>query len=334
MNRKTLWKPLSLLSLFVAVLAQAQDPIQFDRVNTAMDIIANAVVFGDNQVDYAKPKFDEKVSDLKAERIKYDLTGSLKNSPWRPGTRSDVVATTTVSADRNPVHMGIVVTSHHNIKTDFLSLYSYGSMVAWKNLKNPRPKFEARIKDALIRGTQVRSLKDVYENLLTGKQLSVEITQSHVDDAQAWLSCLKAGTCGGGSGTPLEEQIRWAEKRLNAASLQHKSFDKIQIIPVPSVDDVQKIVLKSTSPEGFLAESGNDGAMATLVTATIDNNQIDTEIDGFVARSKDRLDRLHAKLETRLIGLQTGEAKSKDKTFNDFSAALAGFKDVINGDLK
>jgi len=331
MNKKNIWKPLSLLSLFVAVATQAADPIQWDRVNTAMDVVAKAVVFGDDLVEYGRPTFDEKVTDLNAERVKYDLSGLVKNTPWHSGMKTEVNGTCTVSTDRTPHNMGIKVLSKQSAKTDVIAMFRQGSSTAWKSLTGPPKKFESRIKEHLFRGIQVTSLKDLYPLLLDAKQLGIEMSQFKVDDAKEWLACLKAGTCGGASTEPeLKLQIAAAEKSVARYEAQKKAYAVTQIQALPSTENVEKIIVTNNEPVGFVRDE-RLGMNPTYVGATLTSNSVESQIDGFEPKTKEQLDKLHNRLQDVASKLQNGDSKTKEETFDGFRAALLIFKDVISG---
>lgn len=77
---------------FTATQPLAADAVHFEQVNPVMEAIAAAVVAADELVASARPKFDDKVCDLIAERLKYDLTGSLRNTPWFSGGTAEVAS--------------------------------------------------------------------------------------------------------------------------------------------------------------------------------------------------------------------------------------------------
>src|SRR5579885_3514197 len=65
-----------------SVLA-GENAVDFGRLNPVLQSLVDATVTGDELVEFAEPKFDESYSDLDAERLKYDLRGALRDTPWR-----------------------------------------------------------------------------------------------------------------------------------------------------------------------------------------------------------------------------------------------------------
>ena len=114
------------------------DPIQFDLVNKVMQDIVNEATKYDEVIDYVAPKFDEKYSDLQVGRLRYTLKGALKNTPWKPGHKSQVFAASTLAVRNHPRQRGISALSQAQFQTDSLALIR---LAAKEALKRPLASF-------------------------------------------------------------------------------------------------------------------------------------------------------------------------------------------------
>ncbi len=319
---------MSLIAMLSVVAARAEE-VQYDRVNTALQVIADAVVFGDDQVEYAKPQFDEQFSDLKTEKIKYYLSGHLKNTPWLTGTKSDIRSSCIMRTDRNPVHLGIVATSEGEVETDVLALFRQGAITALKKVHSLPEKFEAKIKENLRRTAQVASLEELYPILLDSQELAIAIMSNELNDRKQLLLCLKSGSC-----TPsYPEQATYLERRVETLEKIIASNKTTKITVQPSTTKVDTILIENAQLEGMVEPSKYLQVIPESTQIQIKTSKVSAKASGFFPLKLEKLDKLKADLEKSLFDLQTGDLEMKEKTFRDFRTALFHFKEVINSEL-
>ena len=93
---KTQWIAYGMAAIASASPAMA-DEVDFVRLNPILQALLNATIAGDALIDVATPRFDEGFSSVQAERLKYDVTGTMKNVPWESGTDTSaaVIGTST-----------------------------------------------------------------------------------------------------------------------------------------------------------------------------------------------------------------------------------------------
>lgn len=325
-----LWQVLSVITLAVAVVAKA-DPIHFDQVNGAMKVIADYVVQGDDMVDWARPEFDTQYTDLKAEKIRYYLKGSLKNSPWLLGSPSEVKASSMLVADRNVGHMGIAVNSTVEVKTEVLPMLRHGATIALTKISGPPPKFAARIRDTIQQMSTANSLQTVYEILVASQNLGAEVLEDKIQREREYLNCIKEKKCGEGSSISIEEQVANQERYIHQYELRKLAFEQTQIVPLPSATQVLKLVIKNSQSTDWIG--GYKWAVEPKVAVLeLDEKSVKFSADGFAPLAKEDLDRLKGNLTECAAKLQSGDLQMKEDTFRAFRDALFHFKEVVNGD--
>jgi hypothetical protein len=323
-------------SVFAATVTSvlAAEPVDFHATNPVLQSITDVVISGDQDVEFAYPLFDETYSSFEKQKLKYDLQGALKNTPWLEGGRATVLASSTYAADRTAGHVGIAVTGRATVKTDVLALIRYSGYLALKKADITGAEFGERLLAHLKRVSVARSLDEVNALLISGKQLALEIQQSNIDKRAKRIACLEDGTCT--EGMPADQvaqaiassKTRLAEERqcyqtIGLMAVQaKKEGDKVVELSVIS-DDLSRLVPLSKQDQ-FQMLPGKSVATFTAETVTASS-------EGFVAMELKRLDKINVQLQDRLVGVQNGVAEEKDKTQKDYREALIKFKKVIHG---
>ena len=188
--------------------------VDFQKVNPVMQVLLDSVVAGDDLVDYAMPRFDEKFSNFKSEKLKYDLKGGVKNTPWLDGGKAEVGASVSFVADRSVNHLGIALALDSTVNTDVLALFRYSALIALRKIVDD-PEFGARKIGLLRRLSVVTSLEEVSTLLQAGKRLLNDGLQSEIDRQYQFIKDLKAGKYNeDGNEQWVQSEVKWRKTIL------------------------------------------------------------------------------------------------------------------------
>lgn len=301
-------KLIASLVFMACALAARADIIQYDRVNPVMQVIAEALTKADDMVLYARPEFDEKFCDLNAERIRYSLNAEIKDSPWLPGTKTVITASSKVIVDRKAEHPGINIESIGEVQSDTLAMVRHAASLALPKLTSLDPKFEARIRSQIERAARVNSLNDLYDLLVDGKNLSADVV---TDQLLHHTSASNEG---------LESVL--------------EAIQKGEITKLPATGAVKKIVVVNHFAFHFLqqhewvSETVQIPLWFKAKTGILEIQATGLKVVGEVfseQQTKD-LDKTKRDLQKRLLGLQSGDLDEKERTFRLFRDALFKFK--------
>lgn len=277
------------------------DPIRFDVVNKIMLDIAHEATKFDDVVDYAVPKFDESYSDLRKGRLRYTLRGDLKNTPWKPGYRSQVFAASILRVVNNPKPLGISAHSIAQIQTDTLALMRSAAREALKRPLAPPPKFKVRIMDTLVQLSEVQDLTQLYQILVAAKQLSLEIEQHQMQ----------------------RDHYRGARRQGYM-----KSIDQLRILPFPNKNRVAYITIISGNLSRLFL-SGGFSVIPQFSYVVIAEKTMSFSVKGFAPMQRERIDGLRKELATALAGIQQNHKEESERQLGIYKRALHLFKQTI-----
>jgi len=338
-----MWK-LFVLVFFSVTMAVMADPIRFEEVNATMQVIADAVVHADDMIDYARPEFDTAFSNLKSEKLRYSLKGSIKNSPWLTGARSEVLAVATMVADRNVGRSGIQSSSEVQLKTDGLALVRYAAGLGLKKFHHTGQKYESRSVDLLRQFSQVSSLKELKTLFDSSLELTQEAVADEMKTREQNLACLNGSDkCEGFSRpedpTALANQVLSEQSAFSKLQELDKNLKNVKIEALPSLDQVQ-VVRFSQGPwfgESNLTFRRSDGRWSEMSldsAVEFSTDSLRVNISGFYPLEQKEMNKLKAELTEDLARVQTADGEYKEKMFKTFEDALASFKNAMRGEFK
>jgi hypothetical protein len=309
------------LACLVSVTSVFADEVDFARSNVVLQALTDAVIAGDDMVDFAKPKFDEAYSSFKNEKLKYDIVGAMNNTPWLDGGHADVQVSSTYAADRTPGHTGIVMNMGTTLKTDAMSLVRYTAAVALAKRSNDNPVFVNRIIAHLQRLSVAHSLDDVYALLVSGQTLAEEMIQAKIDRINQALT---------NPSTPPNE-IPAYQKDLAAWTVVINGYKSVQIVTEKAAGSITKLTVTCEDGSAFTSRRPDWDAKPGRAVLIITGTQLTASMDVFVSRTTEKLDDLKARLQSRLIGLQNGTTDDKESVQETFRESLVSFKEVVRG---
>lgn len=321
---------ISVIASMTSVLAAEPAPIDFKLVNPVLQAITDAVILNDEMVDFANPKFDEKFSDMKAEKLKFDLVGSMKDTPWLDGGKASVRGTSSYWAERG-ARTGIGASLETQVDTDVLALVRYSAYIALRKSAGYSPKFESRIIGHLKRLYVVTSLDEVYVLLTSAQKLMDEIQTDRIESDRKYLKCIQEGQCAY-KGVPIEEQVKQQQEYIDAGIRFRDAFNKTKIEAIKENGHVKRIELSTEDGSGF----GNGRRKLDVSPGKVHGYLTETSVggkaDGFVELSLERLNSVKATYETRLRGHHEGNPEARADTQENFRNALIAFKQVLRGE--
>jgi hypothetical protein len=307
--------------------AERSSEIDFKAANPVMQALLDAVTLGDDIIDYAYPKFDESVSSLKEDRIKYDFHGSCKNTPWKEGGRADVTATSTYVAERNPQDPGVRVTGAANIRTDVLALIRHAAYIALKKSCCHDPAYAARIEAHLKRLAVAQSLQEVNDLFLSGQLLTQEIVQSQVAEHEAYLECLVSGPCAGNAG-----QIEYQRKKVAHFKGMLEGYKQARIEAASVGGKITQLTV--TSPDANLFfEHGRFDVFPQKLRLVLGTEALSASGEVFARMTMEKLNKLHADLGRRINGAIAANPEDVDYVQAQYRWALVEFKKFIRGEI-
>jgi hypothetical protein len=310
------------LSCLVSVTSVFADEVDFGRSNVVLQALTDAVVAGDDMVDFAKPQFDEAYSSLKDEKLKYNVQGALNNTPWLDGGHADVQVSSTYAADRSTGHTGIAMNIGTTVKTDAMSLVRYTAAVALAKRSNDDPVFVNRIIAHLQRLSVAHSLDDVYALLVSGQTLAEEMIQAKIDRFNQTIA---------NPATPPGD-IDYLKKEIASWQVILNGYKSVQVVTEKSAGgNVTKVTVSCEDGSPFTSKRPEWDAKAGRTVLMITADHFTASMDIFVSRTTEKLDESKTQLQSRLIGLQNGTADDKESVQNTLRDALISFKRVVRG---
>ncbi len=273
------------------------DEVNFAQVNPVLASLAQAVVAGDDTVDFALPAFDEAFSSLKLGRLKLDLQGSFSKAPW--GGKGELAASSTYVIDRTPTHLGIQAGLVADLKTDVLALARHAGAIALAQSKGHSHQFETRILQLLGALSKVSSLDGLATLIESGQALGIEMLAAKVAEPGA--------------------QAEWSQVR---AAYQQAT---VQRFP-------DRITIETPDASQFFAHRPDFRFRAGISILTLAPERAKADLEVFVTATQAQLDKLQTALGTHLAGAQAGDPVSTGKIQDGFRQALIAFKRVIKGE--
>jgi hypothetical protein len=321
---------------FLAIASQASyaEEVDFGRLNPVLQTLADAVVAGDDLVEFASPQFDEALSDLELDRLKYDLKGTLGGTsgvPWLNGGKADLQIATSYAADRNPSHLGISVGIDTQIKTEIMPLIRYTARMALRKKTTTWPeRFEPKIDTHLRQLSVARSLEDVLLLLQSGQRLAADFIKARIESQEERLAKLEEGQYG--SPQDVQGVILDTKKSIESWNRVLKTYQSTSIQSEKAEDKITQLVVSNSDAKSF-TEPGSGNYHAEKALLQITNKDLRINIKAFFPTQQKKLDRLKSKLKARLLRTQTHETDSKDYVQEKFRDALISFKETIRGQI-
>jgi len=311
------------VAFLASVSSVFADEVDFGRSNVVLQALVDATVAGDDLVDFAQPKFDEAYSSLKDERLKYDIHGALKNTPWLEGGNADIQVNSTYATDRSASHTGIVMNIGTTVATDAMSLIRYTGMVALAKRSGDDPAFADRIIAHLTRLSLAHSLDDVHALLISGQTLAEEMIQAKIDHFNKMIS---DPTTTPDERVMLQEDVAQWVVVLNG-------YKSVQVATEKSTaGSITKMTISVEDGSVFTSRRPDFVAKAGRSVLVLTGDHISASMDVFRITSAQDLDSMKAKLQSRLIGVQNGVADDKQSVQGTFRDALVTFKQVVRGE--
>ena len=284
----------------IASFAFAEE-VDFRQVNPVMQVLVDNVIRADENVEFAYPQFDVPYSDLSAERLKYDVVGTLKNTPWLKQGRAEVKGTSTYAGMRDLARSGISVKMSATVHTDVMALLRYGAASALKQRHASLPLYDARIDAHLKRLSVVREVSELYDILYSSQELSKEI---------------------------LSHELK--------ISGEHPEYERIykQIEEIQLTKTSTGVQLVSSSIDSLFFDPNSRGSLRMgKVSLELKPSDILVENESFYEMTLSKLDQLKSELKTKLIGLQAGDEASKADVQDRLRNALVVFRKTIRGNI-
>ncbi|MGK5082505.1 hypothetical protein WDW37_04290 [Bdellovibrionota bacterium FG-1] len=311
------------------------EEVNFHAANPVLQSLVDAVTSADELVDFAYPRFDEAFCDVKAEKLKYDLQGSIKNTPWLDGGHADATASSTYVADRTPGHSGLTMSAKGTVRTDVLAMIRYAGYIALRRTSDHDiyPKFRERYLAHFKRLAVVTSLEQVQTLLISGQSLAKDMVVYEIQKREDYLHCVETGEC-----PNYEGQIDYEKKMIAQWKNTLPSYDRVQIEVKKEGDKVRELIVSSPEMSGFIPRDEIDEHDFYIVPGkgriTFSDYQVSAETEAFHKISLANMDRLKGTLMQNLIGVQNGSAGEKDIAQAKFREALIAFKNAIRGEWK
>jgi hypothetical protein len=316
-----------------AVLA---DEVDLTLSNNLIQAIMDQLTATEDQVEWAKPKFDTELSSLQKERIVYSATAGVKNTPWSSSVPTLLEGRADFNADRTAWIPGIQTKATAKLNTELLSFLRYSAKIAQANVRGPDPAFEAKINELLNRGTQLQDMPAFYNLIVESQKVAIDYLTRQLKKDQDYLDCLYAMTCG----SPVIDQ--WGNRTYNNAEVMSQSFSiekkrrmraSYESLVISTNSDQSVITIYAPAPQGFL-KAKKDMPEAKTATAVFSNNQITFETVLFSEVSIADLDKTHKTLVDNLTGLANGDAQSRANVESNYREALVRFKKAMNGQAR
>ncbi|MBC7692195.1 MAG: hypothetical protein H7222_10530 [Methylotenera sp.] len=325
---------LGTVGLITASSVFAAEEVNFRAVNPVLQSLVDAVIAADETVDFAYPRFDPAASDLKAEKLKYDLQGALKNTPWLAGGKADIVATSSYATDRADGHTGINVSMSSTLRTNALAFIRYAALIEYKKgLHYSDPKFTGRIDGHLKRMAVANSLNEVYDLLLSGQALAKEMIGWDIQKEVDYLTCLRQGGCISSGTVDLPKEIADQIRRIENRRTALKGAEQIQFNKTEENGKVRSFTVMSADMDLFLRNKKHLLIQPLRSTIAMSDESVAASAAIFAPKTSAELDDLKTKLNNRLLGAQNGDLDEKEKIEKSFRDALIEYRKVIQGEF-
>lgn len=308
--------------------------IDYGKLNPVLQTLAEAAVKGDDLFEFASPRFDEVLSDLESDRLKYDLNAHLGGSegvPWSRGGKAELQVGTTFSADRSPSHLGIAVGIDTQLRTEIMPLIRYSARMALRKKTSVWPTyFEPKI-DAHLRQLAVaRSLGDVYILLQSGQRLATDIIKARIESDEERIAQANEGHLVDPRSAP--DFISDTKKSIEKWKRVLEAY-QATTIQAEKVDGIVTQLMVHNSEAQAFTEPSHAKYYAEKADIKINPHSFQMNIKTFFPTSQKKLDRLKSRLKSRLLRAQNHDAENNDYVQNKFRDALIEFKATIRGEF-
>lgn len=312
------------------------DEVDFRAANPVLQSLLETATSADDLVDYAYPRFDESFSDFKAEKLKYDGHGSIKNTPWLQGGHAEATATSRYWTDRTVGHTGIKFEASGTVRTEVLPLIRYSANIATRKTpaNDMEPQFYARYQAHLKRLAVAKSLEEVYQLLLSGQRLARDMINREVEEQIERLKCIESGTCSQFyddlPAAIARQKKQIADFRNTLPAYDRATFTakteggKVREISICS-EDIGLFIPAREKAKEFYVIPGKGCGILTDIT-------VSATLEAFHKVPLADLDSMKKDFESRLIGVQNGVKADKDHIQDLYRKALIGFKKTIRGE--
>lgn len=336
MKKLTWLMALSAISSVGSVMATEPEEVNFRIANPILQSIVDGITLDDDLVDFAYPRFNESYSSVQAERLKYDLQGSLKSSPRSERAKTHVTVSSTYHADRSAGHTGIATSANTLIRTDVLAMIRYSAQIALKKSYPLDPQFDERYRAHLKRLAVVTTLGEVHELLVSGQRLAKDLAQNEVDKTRASLRCLESGPCYQ-PGPDHQWRVEYERQKLQDWIGTLGAYDQIHFATHLDGTQVVELVVSSPNLSGFMLESerleDNSKVIPETGTVSLSRETIRADAKALYHTTLGNLDDLKSKLTENLVGVQNGKAQAKYDAQKFFRQCLIKFKTAIRGEF-
>lgn len=313
------------------VFAVQGESVNFTETNPILKALLDEVIHNDSLVESLEPRFDENFSNLEKERLKYDLNGKLKNTPWSPGQVVQVEATSTYQVDRQLTHGGILAKAATTIHTDTLKLFKYAAHLALRNqlqIEEVQPSEQPsneRFTQILQKVSQAQSLEDVYDGILQGRELTIEQALNHMDlQKQVFQEVRQTVDSYPSRNVRFANAIRKIEEyRRIQEGAQSTQISLIE------AQDSKEIHISSPIPHFFFQKHATSPQSARAYVM-ISPKTLFASAEVFFPQKAQDLDQLKADINTKLLGVQNGVPAQRRWVHDTYRKALIKFKRIIH----
>lgn len=313
-----------------------KDDINYQTVNVVVKSIIDQVLVGEDQVDWAYPKFDVNRSSIEQEKIYYTAEGAMKSVPWSKTDKPTVKAFSSYETDRVSPIQGIKVIGGTTAQVDLLSMARYGGKLALEKAQFSHDEYEDRFRAIVTRTSKVQTMDELYSLLIDSQALSIEIAKNEIKKQYDVIACIRRLECG----VPTTDQwgnrtmdYQYAERisnyiqtiKRNLVSLEANKFEKIGTT----------ITISNMSPQGFGADDNwnLDFVEAKSGVVIFTPSTINVTAEFFASCNRERLDDLKVDLKKRLKALSGHDSNEEAELQKSFRQGLIAFKNAINGNF-
>ena len=350
---------LAILGAVGSVCYGASPKIDFKAVDPVIQSLVDAVIAADDTVDYTMPRFDEKVSNLRENRLKYDAEGSIKDTPWLKGGRATVTASATFEVDATESHdtsipiWGGTQVAHYTqteatarVQTDVLAFFRYWAGMALEKGDFNDPKYAERAKAHLKRLGVATSLDEVYNIIYSARKLSLEPIQDELTKMIASRECAKSFACYkekygqwySGDDAKIEaarqESLTSYNKRIDEQMKLTNAYNLVQFNAIRASGRVTALqIIVDQKAIDALPHVDHQPANARPVRGevVISEDAITSTISSWGELAQKDYVRLKSDLTQILGELQEGNVERKQKVQDGLRKGLIAFKKALHG---
>jgi hypothetical protein len=325
------WKVGVVIAFGVSGFAAQAEELDYYKLNPMLQALVDAEAQAEETIDFVYPRFDEKFSDLNAERLKYDMSGKLKSPPWQKEGNAWVTGSSTYQSDRSPRHTGVGVTLDVEGHTDVLTLIRYTASIALKKKSPGNPKYETQITAHLKRLAVARSIEEVGELVLSGHRIAKEVVEEEIKKSETELECLLSGPCQAQYGHAVHGMIRHVKETIREWTRVRAQVEAVHILLKSENNSDSQLMFSSDSVDEMILDRSHPLKVGKT-DLIFKKESILFHNESFYKMKASTLDQLKKDLRNKLSAVQNGDAGAKSYVQDQFRFALIEYKKAIHGE--